>query len=99
MRPKPEVCPGYPVEIRDTEILVDIHFYYHRGYPATREDPGSPGEVEIVDITYASGAKNEQEEEYLMPTIVAMFHHEDDDFLRLAEEYVWEHLMDEEDRR
>jgi len=96
-----DTMPDYPIEIGNEEVLVDVLFYYHKGFPGVmnppdRAQPPEPEEVNIHSVVYKSGAKNELHAEMLMVAIEAMM--ESKGFLLELEEACLQFIADERDR-
>lgn len=48
------------------EIEVDVEYEYYQGYPATREDPGEIGGLEITSVKYNEQVLNLTEDDFLV---------------------------------
>jgi len=95
-----EIMEGWPVLVdEDAEVLVDVHFNYHKGFPGNYHEPPEPEHVEIVDVKYHSGARTEVEEEMLMASVRALVEMDgDNEFLLEMEDACLQQIADEEDR-
>lgn len=84
--------PDYPIDAGDTEVCVNVVFYYHPAFAGNQTTPPEPNTIEIVKLEYVSGAMNEVHEAMLMTAIEGMMANED--FVETLEDDIWEHVRE-----
>lgn len=99
MTSKPTVLEAWPVLVdEDEEVCVDVHFHYYKGHHGSHHEPPEPESVEIIEVKYHSGAKNEGEREMQMERVRSLMEMDDSQFRLEMEDACLQMIADEEDR-
>lgn len=98
IRHKPEKFEWDIEDLKDgAEFTVHVLYYFSPGYPATREDPECPAEVEIVGVEHLAGGFNEVHWEMVRQHITEAIMEEGDEHDAVVQS-ILDHIDSEADR-